>query len=80
MTPEERRKAQLSAMAADPGRDSSVVHQSYGYNRLLRYFDEHEPAVADAIRYGLVPELDCREHSKINHALCVDYPEGHPKS
>lgn len=53
MTPEERRKAIISAVV-----DTITVSPFEGYYNLLAYFDEHEPAVADAIRYGL-KEVPC---------------------
>lgn len=56
MTPEERRKAHIGAVA---GSVYAVnVSPVEGYYKLLAYFDEHEPAVADAIRYGLEAQHD----------------------
>jgi hypothetical protein len=49
-TPEERREEQLWRMhLVSP---YNGPHDLY-YDALLKHFDENEPAVADAIRYGL---------------------------
>jgi hypothetical protein len=72
-SPEERRDAQLTA----------VVNAMYdpdeyerAYDGLLAYFDENEPEVADAIRYGvriaLVNDLEDGHVARV-----IDYPEGH---
>jgi len=58
MSPEERRKAHILGFTdADAGVMEMFgwhnLKDAHAYDRLLAYFDEHEPAVADAIRFGL---------------------------
>jgi hypothetical protein len=93
--PEERRKAQIDAISnsARLGYRAHTVSPDNAFDRLLAYFDENEPAVAAAIRYGLKPTFwvvrdgDVRggdygvgeaEGTEIQH-YGIDYPEGHPK-
>jgi hypothetical protein len=83
-SPEERREARIdatrtSAIKLHAGDNSGRLAARAFDNALLAYFDENEPAVAAAIRYGLVPEMECKELSKQGHSLCINYPEGHPK-
>jgi hypothetical protein len=87
-TPEERRQAQLNAIANRPRPGQPL-------DRLLDYFDETEPAVADAIRYGVrevevahYPEGCYERYADKEWAevtgdqpyRLIDYPPGHPKS
>jgi hypothetical protein len=56
-SPEERREAQIRAIGQG-GQFNELTEfgiEIFGntLDRLLGYFDEHEPAVADAIRFGL---------------------------
>jgi hypothetical protein len=80
-SPEERRWAQIHAM--DTGTAMGGIGNELKHSALLAYFDEHEPAVADAIRYGLLRsswtvETGGDEEGMV-HFLRIDYPEGHPK-
>lgn len=63
-TPEERRDAQalalalgqmsLGCVAVEPNDFEDMTSMAgAGLDGLLAYFDKHEPAIADAIRYGL---------------------------
>lgn len=99
MTPQERRKAQLAAVRsrirAGGNQSTWAVDMEDTYDALLAYFDEHEPALADATRYGVTPGLrglwyvDTDTDKTVNtgvsdfvgvHApLFINYPEGHPK-
>lgn len=47
------------------------------YETILSHFVINEPAVADAIRYGLLWERHCRDCA--DGSYVVAYPEGHPK-
>jgi hypothetical protein len=82
LSPEERREAQLDGLCTtDYGADTvtaAFVRATYArlMDAWLAYFDEHEPAVADAIRYGL-DEVGWAE-ARLDD-LRIDYPEGHPK-
>jgi hypothetical protein len=70
-SPEERRETQLNAIAESPF--AVEVSPVDAYRRLLTYFEENEPAVADAIRFGL------RRSGFDSGAWHINYPEGHPK-
>jgi hypothetical protein len=86
-SPEERREAQIRAMVFgldSTGRSIKNVTKMTNLDRLLAYFDETEPAVADAIRYGLTVTSDWKTDvydSGIRRGTTfrINYPEGHPK-
>ncbi len=44
------------------------------FDALVAYFDEHEPTVADAIRYG-VTQIN-NYGLETNKAFLINYPEG----
>jgi hypothetical protein len=54
MTPEERREA-LALFFVNNAVSENIDDALDDVSLLLAYFGEHEPAVADAIRYGLFP-------------------------
>lgn len=47
---------------------------AYVIAKALEYFTEHEPTVADAIRYGLVARSPYADEEPI---YIINYPEGH---
>jgi hypothetical protein len=76
-SPEERRQAQISAIAESPL--AIEVSPVDAYRRLIAYFDENEPALADAIRYGLA-EVQFEPQQGPPYSLYgINYPPGHPK-
>jgi hypothetical protein len=68
-SPEERREAQTKA-AGDKLRAFGLYWPHYEHNArvaldgLLAYFDENEPAVADAIRYGFKEAVGRIDYSR----------------
>lgn len=76
-TPEERRAANIEGMTLyytpSVDLDGLLEEQDY-YDALLRHFDEHEPKVAEFIRFGAVEHSCCDTET-----FQVDVPEGHPK-
>ena len=50
-TPEERHKEQMLAAAYDDSRQGRAGAMAF-LGRLLKHFDQHEPAVAGVIRFG----------------------------
>ncbi len=86
--PEQRREAQAQAMAGFPYgfmpdhiASIGVRDAKESLDTLLAYLDEHEPALADAIRYGLVqgPPNDGYEYIVRGEFFKINYPEGHEK-
>lgn len=59
-SPEERREAQIASLNRMEDIRYENIQPDVVLDGLLAYFDEHEPAVADAIRYGvsLVSSVD----------------------
>jgi hypothetical protein len=82
-SPEERRAALIRAMEPGVGRAGRHIENTAAakdLDRLLAYFDEHEPAVADAIRYGGTPvTFRARDESHSYAGLQIHYPATHPK-
>jgi hypothetical protein len=79
LSPEERWDAQVRAMEPGIGQRGRHIQHTEGAKKLdllLAYFDETEPAVADAIRYGLTVYEDLGEGEC---TYLVNYPEGHLK-
>lgn len=77
-TPEERRDAYIRAHLPDTWStaETEVARRAaaYKYDDFLKHFDETEPAVADAIRYGLKQfESDWLE---ADNTFVIDYPDG----
>jgi hypothetical protein len=86
-SPEERRMDQISAVTGRldwPEHPGARITARECLDALLAYFDENEPAVADAIRYGveyrtggkLIPTDDGRW---LSPEVVINYPEGQPK-
>jgi hypothetical protein len=77
-TPEERLDEVWKSMYRG-GHDDPTDH----LDMLLAYFDEHEPALADAIRYGLAEVEDCPDYGcnlEMMGLLKINYPPDHPKA
>jgi hypothetical protein len=74
-TQKERRLAHISAM-----QNNHYGAQSR-YDGLLAYFEDDEPEVSDAIRFGIKELLACPECGHHDpDAFVIDYPSDHPKS
>lgn len=86
-TPEERRETQETALVTPGVLPTQVgLSPSTAIDRLLAYFDKNEPALADAIRYGLagttVISGEIYHNAKDvsdKELFYINYPEGHPK-